>query len=209
MGLSDTPYVGFDAEIVSLLSEMYEAMGNQIAMQYAGSELVNTINTYRYGTLAAQSRDLFTTVKRYYSNSFTDAEKQHSINLFLGNFIPAEESENLWDLEGDYHLHNNEPRPPEHLLLWYTDLKAGVIDFSNTKWWQIPLDNFEAYCQNKPMSTLQLRDEEQLFYYSFYRPEKLTYFDKVLALSFAVPRYPSAKPTSKYDQPVYVNCILF
>jgi len=52
------------------------------------------------------------------------------------------------------------------------------------------------------MSTLELQEEEQLFFYSFYRPEKLTYFDKVLALSFAVPRYPSTKPISKHDQPV-------
>src|SRR5262249_30905612 len=26
--------------------------------------------------------------KRFYNNSFTDAEKQHSINLFLGNYVP-------------------------------------------------------------------------------------------------------------------------
>src|SRR5262245_19636799 len=88
MGMTDNPNLEFDTEITDLLTVMYESMGNQNALQYAGSELVNTIKTYRAGDLVSQSRDLLTTVKRYYSNSFTDAEKQHSINLFLGNFIP-------------------------------------------------------------------------------------------------------------------------
>ena len=117
MGMTETPFIELDNDIVSLLVEMYEAMGNFLALQYAGSELVNTIKTYRAGNLVSQSRDLFTTVKRYYSNSFTDAEKQHSINLFLGNFVPYLESQPLWDLESDYKLHNKLYRP-EHLLFW-------------------------------------------------------------------------------------------
>jgi hypothetical protein len=118
MGMTDNPNLEFDTEITDLLTVMYESMGNQIALQYAGSELVNTIKTYRAGDLVSQSRDLLTTVKRYYSNSFTDAEKQHSINLFLGNFIPYLEKDSLWDLESDQHLHNKSDRV-EHDLLAY------------------------------------------------------------------------------------------
>lgn len=117
MGCTDTQHVEFDTPIVDLLTQMYEGMGNQIALQYAGSELVNTVKTYRAGDLVSQSRDLLTTVKRYYSNSFTDAEKQHSINLFLGNFVPYKEKETLWELETDYHLHNRNLKRPEHFLL--------------------------------------------------------------------------------------------
>lgn len=30
------------------------------------------------------------TLSRYYSNTFSDTEKQHSINVFLGYFIPKQ-----------------------------------------------------------------------------------------------------------------------
>lgn len=36
----------------------------------------------------------------------TDAEKQQSINLFLGIFAPNEACPNLWELPTDYYLHN-------------------------------------------------------------------------------------------------------
>jgi hypothetical protein len=44
-------------------------------------------------------------VKRYYSNSFTDAEKQAAMNLFLGIYDPALHQR----LESDYFLHNTGP----------------------------------------------------------------------------------------------------
>lgn len=43
-----------------------------IALQYGGSALVNTMETYRKTSAwSSQSRDMIETVKRYYSNSFT------------------------------------------------------------------------------------------------------------------------------------------
>ena len=30
---------------------------------------------------------------------------QDSINIFLGNFVPANEKTDIWDMETDYHLH--------------------------------------------------------------------------------------------------------
>lgn len=33
------------------------------------------------------------TLSRYYSNTFSDTEKQHSINLFLGYYIPYKKSD--------------------------------------------------------------------------------------------------------------------
>lgn len=69
--------------------------------------------------MATFSRDLLQTVRRYYRNSFTDYEKQHSINVFLGIYIPSHDREDLWSLQTDYYLHNREdaPRPP--LLFWF------------------------------------------------------------------------------------------
>ena len=58
-----TPYV----------SNYVHAMGrDMIALQYGGSALVNTMETYRKTSpWRSQSRDMIETVKRYYSNSFT------------------------------------------------------------------------------------------------------------------------------------------
>lgn len=52
---------------------------------FAGSHLVNTMETYRkINQWTSHSRDMLEGLKRYYSNSFVDADKQMAINLFLG-----------------------------------------------------------------------------------------------------------------------------
>ena len=101
MGMTDKASLDFSkSEEVVILMDLYQDMGNNIALQYGGSQLVNTMQTYSINssnTITSQSRyrhsfphafmlvvianllpcrDLLTTVKRFYSNSFTDAEKQ-------------------------------------------------------------------------------------------------------------------------------------
>ena len=46
-----------------------------------------------------------TSIRRFISNTYTDAEKQDAINLFLGNFVPQHDQPALWDLDSDYFLH--------------------------------------------------------------------------------------------------------
>lgn len=46
------------------------------------------------------------TLSRYYSNTFSDAEKQNTINLFLGLFIPDINKMPLWEITTDYYLHH-------------------------------------------------------------------------------------------------------
>jgi len=111
LGVIDTPNIEFDCDAANILNEMYQDHGDTIALQYGGSQLVNTMQTYRKsGGWSSHSRDLINTIKRYYSNSFTDNEKQNAINLFLGNFIPDPSNPSLWDLPSDYYLHNDDPR---------------------------------------------------------------------------------------------------
>jgi hypothetical protein len=43
--------------------------------------------------------------RRFYSNAYTDAEKQDAINLFLGNYVPLPGAPPLWELDSDYYLH--------------------------------------------------------------------------------------------------------
>lgn len=90
--------------------------GDTLALQYGGSQLVHRIKTYRKtAAWTSQGNDFmqvnthihfhpfifdfvqvcisfphFQTLSRYYSNTFSDTEKQHSMNIFLGYFVPSE-----------------------------------------------------------------------------------------------------------------------
>lgn len=106
-----------------------------IALQYGGSQLVNRITTYRKtGAWTSNSRDILNTVTRYYSNSFTDNDKQMAINLFLGKFVPSTSSRDLWTLDSDHYLHfqpieapTAAPRP-DFIHWWKADLDQADIE---------------------------------------------------------------------------------
>jgi hypothetical protein len=65
-------------------------MGDTLALQYGGSSAHNHfLNIHSNGSngqwrAAAHSREMLTSVRRFYNNTYTDAEKQDAINLFLG-----------------------------------------------------------------------------------------------------------------------------
>lgn len=86
-------------------------------MQYGGSEAHATFFQRERGNweAATQSRDLMTTLRRFYSNTYTDAEKQDAMNLFLGHFIPRPGHANIWDLDSDYYLHSGWPVTGERI----------------------------------------------------------------------------------------------
>lgn len=89
----------------------YHDHGDTIAIQYGGSHLVNTMETYRkINQWTSHSRDMVESFKRYYNNSFLDAQRQEAYNLFLGNYIFAQGQPMLWDLSTDYYLHHADPR---------------------------------------------------------------------------------------------------
>ncbi|KAL1224472.1 Phosphatidylinositol-3-phosphatase SAC1 [Cardamine amara subsp. amara] len=107
MGLSDTPKIDPDSSIAAALMDMYQSMGDALAQQYGGSAAHNTVFPERQGKWKAttQSREFLKSIKRYYSNTYTDGEKQDAINLFLGYFQPQEGKPALWELDSDYYLH--------------------------------------------------------------------------------------------------------
>ena len=103
-----TNTLAFDTDCVRMLESLYEDHGDTLALQYGGSQLVHRIQTYRKtAPWASQGNDIMQTLSRYYSNTFSDNEKQNTINLFLGVFIPEREKEHIWDLTTDYYLHND------------------------------------------------------------------------------------------------------
>ncbi|XP_068649727.1 phosphatidylinositol-3-phosphatase SAC1 isoform X1 [Aristolochia californica] len=107
MGLTDVPKVDPDSSIAAALMDMYQSMGDALAQQYGGSAAHNMVFPERQGKWKAttQSREFLKSIKRYYSNAYTDGEKQDAINLFLGYFQPQDGKPALWDLDSDYYLH--------------------------------------------------------------------------------------------------------
>lgn len=121
--LADTA-IEYDTDAVNLFTHMYHDHGDTIAVQYGGSQLVNTMETYRkINQWTSHSRDMIESFKRYYNNSFLDGQRQEAYNLFLGNYIFAQGQPMLWDLATDYYLHHADPR------LWANKSKRSYIDW--------------------------------------------------------------------------------
>lgn len=71
LGVIYDPRLPFDSDAVNLITEMYHDHGDTIALQYGGSHLVNTMETYRkIGQWTSHSRDMIENLRRYYANSF-------------------------------------------------------------------------------------------------------------------------------------------
>lgn len=114
----NTPY---DSDAVDILTHMYHDLGDTVALQYGGSNLINTIQTYRKtgNQYKSHARDTVETLKRYYANTFSDNEKQAAIDLFLGIVPPPSDQEAatiLAEMKGNSLLdavgHDQRPRPP-------------------------------------------------------------------------------------------------
>lgn len=190
LGLSMNPECDFDDPVVQILLDMYQGMGNTLALQYGGSRLAHTISTYREKTFANHSRDLLASLKRFYSNSFTDKEKQDSINLFLGNFCPWNEKVNLWDLETDYHLHMKKAESfPETFL------------FTNQKWWEPALKVFFSRIISSPLLPIGNPRDAYLsrLYEEIYEPYRITSFDLIISRQCSTP-IPIAVPDTSPSQ---------
>lgn len=123
--LSDTS-ISYDTDAVNMFTHMYHDHGDTIAIQYGGSQLVNTMETYRkINQWTSHSRDMVESFKRYYNNSFLDGQRQEAYNLFLGNYIFTKGGPMLWDLSTDYYLHHADPRAwafkkRRSYISWYT-----------------------------------------------------------------------------------------
>ncbi|EPE10764.1 polyphosphoinositide phosphatase [Ophiostoma piceae UAMH 11346] len=111
LGILENPSLAWETDAVNLFTHMYHDHGDTIAVQYGGSQLVNTMETYRkINQWTSHSRDMLETLKRYYNNSFLDGQRQEAYNLFLGNYIYTPGQPMLWDLPTDYYLHHADPR---------------------------------------------------------------------------------------------------
>ncbi|KXN84893.1 Polyphosphoinositide phosphatase [Leucoagaricus sp. SymC.cos] len=101
LGVVESPNLDFDSDAIDMLTEMYHDHGDTIALQYTGSALVNRVETYRrMPHWNSHSRDIIENIRRFYTNSLLDADKQVAINLFLG--VNSERSHSLPPVRGGY-----------------------------------------------------------------------------------------------------------
>jgi hypothetical protein len=128
LGVLGNTSIDYDTDAVNLFTHMYHDHGDTIAIQYGGSQLVNTMETYRkINQWTSHSRDMVESFKRYYNNSFLDGQRQEAYNLFLGNYIFAQGQPMLWELATDYYLHHADPRA------WSTKARRSYINWYTPK----------------------------------------------------------------------------
>jgi len=168
LGILSHPSLAFDTDAFNLLNAMYHDHGDTIALQYGGSHLVNTMETYRkIAPWTSHSRDMIESIKRYYSNSFTDADKQNAINLFLGNYIPSDDQIPLWELTTDHHFHNKMNQIMKPLRSYTHWWKDTTFEFA---------DNDIEFSQNNICSYFN-----DNFFEEYYRPKIYIPFDHLFS----------------------------
>ncbi|EFA02109.1 polyphosphoinositide phosphatase [Tribolium castaneum] len=178
LGILDSPNLEFDTDCVRMLECLYEDHGDTLALQYGGSQLVHRIKTYRKtAPWTSQGNDIMQTLSRYYSNTFSDAEKQNTINLFLGIFIPDENKPQIWDYTSDYYFH--------HKPIVYTNK-------SLTQWWDAQVLECLPYAYNdmtKACSELiqvHSKDAEMIDAYAdYHKPYELSVLNDVYAFKIS------------------------
>lgn len=187
LGIINGTTVEYDTDAVNIFTDLWHDHGDNIAIQYGGSHLVNTMATYRkINQWSSHSRDMVESFKRYYNNSFLDAQRQEAYNLFLGNYIFSQGQPMLWDLSTDYYLHHADPRS------WSQKKKPNYIQ------WYTP-ENLKA----KELPPPPLPPKEPLsryddYWLEYYRPLALSTFSKVFTLKnpLTTIRYLSLRPAS-------------
>lgn len=98
LGVIDGDAVGPDSPVAAALMSVYRSMGDVLAMQYGGSQAHHKAEVARDGgvgpsgavarvlnRVASGGAKLLTSARRFYSNAYTDADKQEGIDLFLGH----------------------------------------------------------------------------------------------------------------------------
>lgn len=123
--ISQTQNLDYDSDLINILTEMFHDHGDTIAVQYGGSNLVNTMDSYRrINQWSSHTRDMINSIKRMYSNSFVDRDRQEAINLFLGNYVYSRHAPKLWEYKTDFLLHNamtiENLRIQQSYSHWYT-----------------------------------------------------------------------------------------
>jgi len=174
LGVLKEPQLEFDTDCVRMLEEMYEDQGDTLALQYGGSALVHRIKSYRkLAPWTSKGNDIMQTMRRYYSNTLSDAEKQNTMNVFLGIFVPSPGRPPIWEKEFnfDYYLHHK---------------KLQIVPRPLTQWWRAALVNhlpLSSEINNKPCIQLNRAQNMTESTEDYYHPFELTVLQDLFAFS--------------------------
>ncbi|XP_070567874.1 polyphosphoinositide phosphatase-like isoform X2 [Ptychodera flava] len=183
LNVIDKPDVDFDSDAARMLEELYEDHGDTLALQYGGSQLVHSVSTYRkISPWTAHSRDIMQTLSRYYSNAFSDTDKQSCLNLFLGVFQPNHNKPPLWDLPTDYYLHHKDtvtlaPRKRRSYTEWYDLRLLEALPY--------PYDELCKSTNGNSVLVSHLGDERVDPYMEYYHPYERTVFADLFCSSMS------------------------
>ncbi|KAK5998146.1 Polyphosphoinositide phosphatase [Cladobotryum mycophilum] len=174
LGILEDTSVEYDTDAVNLFTHMWHDHGDTIALQYGGSQLVNTMETYRkINQWTSHSRDMIESFKRYYNNSFLDSQRQEAYNLFLGNYIFTQGQPMLWDLSTDYYLHHANPRE------WSATKKTSYISWFNPA--HLKERKIPPFALPQDLSRFRRLERFDDYWLEYYRPATLSSFPKMFA----------------------------
>eukprot|EP00929_Paragymnodinium_shiwhaense_P054591 TRINITY_DN2736_c0_g1_i1.p1 TRINITY_DN2736_c0_g1~~TRINITY_DN2736_c0_g1_i1.p1 ORF type:complete len:1257 (-),score=215.71 TRINITY_DN2736_c0_g1_i1:15-3785(-) len=190
LNLLSEPRLDFESQVVFVLSELYDIMGDHLALQYAGS-----VAHKKYQILGnrprmmTSSKEILVSIQRHYSNSWTDSEKQASLNLFLGVYQPRLHPR-TGELDFDSWLHHRPLRDdwtPDNW--WVEPLK---IHSEKNAWLKMTPDAIaphltdptisESWSAASPMSSPRSPTmDSKAWFREVHSVWKLTSFEKVLS----------------------------
>ncbi|XP_046877169.1 polyphosphoinositide phosphatase [Hypomesus transpacificus] len=182
LGMIDKPKLQFDTDCVRLFEELYEDHGDTLSLQYGGSQLVHRVKTYRkIAPWTQHSKDIMQTLSRYYSNAFSDADRQDAINLFLQVYQPCDNRPHLWELPTDFYLHQSNTMALLHHRRSYTYWwSEGILSY-------LPLPYDEVPCEENMKKVKVKRvnryDQSIDIYTEFFKPYELTSFDDTFCVA--------------------------
>ncbi|KAF2265735.1 polyphosphoinositide phosphatase-like protein Fig4 [Lojkania enalia] len=196
LGVIEGNTVEYDTDCVDIFTHMFHGHGDTIAIQYGGSHLVNTMATYRkLNHWQSSSRDMVESFKRYYHNSFLDSQRQEAYNLFLGNYIFAQDQPMLWDLTTDYYLHHEDPRswlykPRRDYIEWFTPAYLEPRSLPQT----------DAVCKRQLLHSDKGISRHDDYWLEYYRPRAISSFLKIFAFRLNSPRIQPEKTYPPREQ---------
>mmetsp|Transcript_3958 Transcript_3958/g.13260 ORF Transcript_3958/g.13260 Transcript_3958/m.13260 type:complete len:1368 (+) Transcript_3958:83-4186(+) len=158
------------SQVAFVLSELYDLMGDHLALQYAGSKVHK-----KYQLLGSRprmmptSKEIFTSIHRHYSNSVNDAGRQAAMNLFLGIFQPLKHHR-FGEAECDSWVHH----------------KVLRDSYNPGNWWDEPMrayiENMAAIRGVDPLPIQMPTPADELAWFRVvHRVWKLTWFEKLVS----------------------------
>ena len=106
------------SDLLVLIESMYEATGDQLSFQYAGTAAHKKYSSGQTDALYNSGREIFISLSRHYSSAFTDHDKQNAINLFHSS-----------EPKNEYDTHEQ----TANTIFSLTNPEKGLVPFSHIR----------------------------------------------------------------------------